>query len=161
MKHRIYIATIIVMSIYISLFSPLTASSLDERSYMNNSIYFLNKKEAASCADTPSQGASAATTTSSSTSQAQSQLPAETIEKLDKLGVKEKFKQNGAAYAKGEAATGVPATMLAALHLREGSMDPTRSIADGEKLGKGWSVDGVRIGNTAPKIGRASCRERV
>lgn len=148
MKHRIYIATIIIMSIYISLFSPLTASSLDERSYMSNSIYFLNKKEAASCVETQSQEAPVATTTSGPTTQAQSQLPAETIKKLDALGVKEKFKQNSAAYAKGEAATGVPATMLAALHFREGGMDPTRSIADGEKLGKGWSVDGVRIGNT-------------
>lgn len=75
-------------------------------------------------------------------------LPTETINKLVAMKVKELAEQNMSSYKKAEQKTGVPWYMLAALHFREGSMNPRKSIADGEPItGKQYtSMDGVKIG---------------
>lgn len=107
--------------------------------YSSNDIEFFDKNslEPSTCTPGAKFSSDLATT-----------LPTETVSKLESMNVKEKAEQNKNSYLLGEKATGVPWTMLAALHFREGSMDPNRSIADGEPLGTGVSVDGVKIGDT-------------
>lgn len=82
------------------------------------------------------------------TSSVGSDLPAETVQKLENMKVEELAEKNRSSYELGQKATNVPWVMLAALHFREGGMNPTKSIADGESLGTGISVDGVKIGDT-------------
>ncbi len=126
----VILLSVLVNSFTVSAYNPF---------YEQNDILFYDKdaKQPPEC--TPGSNFSM---TSSTT------LPAETISKLESMKVKDKAEQNRSSYQLGEKATGVPWVMLAALHFREGSMDPGRSIADGEKLGTGISVDGVKIGDT-------------
>ena len=76
------------------------------------------------------------------------ELSAEAIQKIEEAGVKEKAEKNKDAYQKGADAQGIPWQALAAIHWREARMDPNSSIADGEPLGTGTSVDGAAIGST-------------
>ena len=121
--------------------SLISGSVVKANSYYElNDILFYNKDALEPSTCTPASSFS-------NNLDAQS-LPAETISKLETMNVKEKAEKNKSSYLLGEKAAGVPWMMLAALHFREGSMDPSKSIADGEKLGTGISVDGVKIGDT-------------
>lgn len=75
-------------------------------------------------------------------------LPAETVEYLKNNNVEGLAQQNLSAYQHGADSAGIPWQVLAALHFREASMNPTKSIANGQSLGDGVSIDGQKIGNT-------------
>lgn len=107
--------------------------------YELNNVRYYNKdaQEPATC--TP--GASFTNTLDSA-------LPQETISRLESMEVKELAENNKGSYLLGEKATGVPWTMLAALHFREGSMNSNRSITNGAQLGSGTNVDGLVVGKT-------------
>ncbi|MCL2807430.1 MAG: hypothetical protein FWD27_04600 [Coriobacteriia bacterium] len=75
-------------------------------------------------------------------------LPEETIAKLEASDIKGKANSNKAAYEAGANDAGIPWQAMAAVHWREASMDPNRSIANGEALGRGTSIDGQAIGQT-------------
>lgn len=72
-------------------------------------------------------------------------LPPETIKKLESENVKQKAEKNMERYKYAEKETKVPWQVLAAIHYREGGMDPGKSIADGSPLGRGTSKDGLSI----------------
>ena len=75
-------------------------------------------------------------------------LPSETIKMLEDDGVKKKAQENMERYKYAEEKTGVAWQAVAALHWREGSMDPGSSISNGEPLSSGGcysNVDGVQI----------------
>ena len=75
-------------------------------------------------------------------------LPQRAIEIFEAEGVEELAKKNLAAYQKGAAAAGIPWQVVAALHFREASMRSDLSIANGQPLGVGLSIDGQPIGDT-------------
>ena len=56
--------------------------------------------------------------------------------------------QNKSAYETGAKAAGIPWQVLAAIHWREANMNASKSIANGQPLGAGVSVDGQAIGAT-------------
>lgn len=139
------IGSVLLLSIFIAGTSATySTSALDETFYSQNNILFFNPSATAACSPTGS-----ITTNQSATgsSEATASLPAATTKKLDDQNIRGKADQNKAAYMKGEA-EGVPWAVLAALHYREGGMNPRSSIADGEPLGTGTSVDGIKIGAT-------------
>lgn len=72
-------------------------------------------------------------------------LPKETVAKMEADNVKGKAEASKARYDYAEKATGVPWQIIAALHYREGGMDPDASIADGSSLSAGTSADGLTI----------------
>ena len=90
-----------------------------------------------------------------------SNLPPETIKRLESDKVKEKAEKNLKAYEAGANAEGIPWQMLAAIHYREGGMDPNKSIADGEPLGTGTSVDGQKIGNTLEEDAKIAAKNTI
>ncbi len=75
-------------------------------------------------------------------------LPEDTIAYLDNMDIKKMVEANKERYEYGEKETKVPFQILAALHFREGGLKSDSSIANGEPLGRGISVDGVEIGDT-------------
>lgn len=72
-------------------------------------------------------------------------LPAETVTALEQAGVKEKAEQNKERYEYAEKETGIPWQVLAALHYREGGMDPNKTIFNGEELTEHVNADGHLI----------------
>ncbi len=82
-------------------------------------------------------------------------LPAETIQKLENGNVKGLAEQNKARYDYAAEKTGVPWQVIAAIHYREGGMDPKKSIADGSLLTAGVSADGLPI-SSDPNIDTAA-----
>ena len=79
-----------------------------------------------------------------------SNLPDEALAKIQAVSFDfdGKLAANKSAYEAGAADAGIHWSILAAIHYREAGMDPNRSIADGEPLGSGISIDGQPIGDT-------------
>lgn len=68
--------------------------------------------------------------------------------RLDGAGVKDKIEKNKSAYIAGAQANDISWEFIAAIHYREAGLDPNRTIADGEPLGVGTSIDGQKVGGT-------------
>ncbi len=122
----------------VSALSNDPSTSLDEQFYKDNDIFYYDPR--ATC--------STSTSTSDTTSvsvNVSGDLPAETLSRLKSGNVLAKVQANMLRYAAAQSATGLPWQILAALHYREGGLNPTSSIADGEPLKNGLSVDGVRM----------------
>lgn len=126
---------------------PIVSHALDERDYAKNFIYFYNQDVSEVSCTAPSMASRPIDERPTVSTHARD-LPSSVVLALDKFGVGEKYRKNLHAYQLAEKQTGVPAVMLAALHYREGGMDPKKSIADGEPLGEKVSIDGVLIGDT-------------
>ena len=110
--------------------------------YSNNAIIFYNENaDAGVCSPNGVHSGSPSTPVN---------LPSSTLQQLESGGWKEKAEKNKAAYLAGEAKTGIPWTVLATVHYREASMDPGRSIANGEPITglRYKSMDGQTIGAT-------------
>lgn len=147
MKKILYTSLIVALSILLTIQTAAAVYALEERDYGKNSIYFYKEGVSETSCVAPSLSNTPAGERPI-TSQPMQPLPSITRTLFDNFKVKEKFQKNLSAYTAAERATKVPAVMLAALHYREGGMDPKKSIADGEPLGKKVSIDGVRIGDT-------------
>lgn len=128
-------------AILISAFavSNHTALAFDTDFYSGNDILFY----------TPDDTGCSTNVSASTTSIIGSSLPAATIQFLDTLKIKDKIEQNKKRYLDASSATGVPWQAIAALHYREASLDPTRSIYNGQLLaqdGKDYiNSDGRKI----------------
>ena len=90
-----------------------------------------------------------------------SALPEETIAMMESYDIKGKAESNMAAYEAGARDANIPWQALAAIHWREASMDPARSLADGESLGVGISIDGQQIGNTLSEDAKITANNLV
>ena len=72
-------------------------------------------------------------------------LPEETIKKMESEGIMQKAEAMKSIYMYGAQQTNIPWQMLAALHYREGNMQPGTSIFNGQKLGNYRNVDGIML----------------
>ncbi|MBQ3294713.1 CHAP domain-containing protein [Candidatus Saccharibacteria bacterium] len=134
----IFLATII------SLGCPLSVSAItptQRREFGQNNIIFYNP--------TGTGGGSSyitipgtCTTVSVETS---SSLPSTTIQFIEVQNVKDLATQNMARYTYAANATNLPWQALAAIHFREASMNPNRSMTNGEELTDHINIDGVHI----------------
>ena len=126
----------------LSSLMPCVAFALDEQeldTFSQNNILFYDPSET-SC----SGGASVCDT----------DLPEETVKKLESAGVKEKAEANMERYKYAEEKTGLPWQAIAALHYREAGMSSDGSISNGQKLTKSGcytNVDGIKICSDANK----------
>lgn len=124
------------------LVSSIAYASIDYSFFEKNTIVFYDPSARLDAVCTPVGVAGSGDSSGSATFA----LPEATLKQLTEGGWREKAEKNKYAYLAGEEATGVPWTVLAALHYREASMDPTRSLANGETLHGGHSIDGQPIG---------------
>jgi hypothetical protein len=69
--------------------------------------------------------------------------------------------QNRPAYEYGAAQAGIPWQALAAIHWREAGLQSNKSIADGEPLGSGISIDGQAIGDTLAEDAVTAARKAL
>ncbi len=92
-------------------------------------------------------------------------LPAETIVELDAQGVKAKAEQNMERYKYAEEQTGIFWQAIAALHYREGGMDPNKSISNGSTLTTDGScyanADGVQVCGDANEDAKAAAEHFI
>lgn len=70
-------------------------------------------------------------------------LPAATMAQIESQDIAGKVAQNLERYQFAEQQTGVPWQMIAAIHYREATLNPRMSIAAGQPLRNGLSIDGV------------------
>lgn len=108
---------------------------IDETAWSQNDIYFYQQ-----CPMSEYDG---------SISVCGTNLPEETIKKLENAGIKDKAEQNMDRYQYAQNETGIPWQVIAALHYREGSMNSDQSITNGEKLYDHVNSDGVRVSSDA------------
>lgn len=136
-------AIITLMSLVLALVILAPTASANTIFYENNNILYYNPEDTQRCVP-GSSGYRSRTSVSISGAN----LPPQTRAKLVTMSVKTKVAQNKSSYLLAEQQTGVPWVMLAALHFREGGLDRTKSIADGEPItGKSYlSMDGAPIG---------------
>jgi hypothetical protein len=111
------------------LFNATAANALDEQKYINLGFTMYGAGGAAS----------------SSLCTSADGLPTDTVKQLDAAHVKDRIEALKPRYQQAEQATKVPWQLIAALHYREGSNDPNKSISNGQPLGTGTNVDGVFI----------------
>lgn len=76
-------------------------------------------------------------------------LPASVVQKLDNEKWVEKANKNKERYQYAEQQTGVPWLVLAAIHYREGGMNPNTTILNGEPLTDHTNVDGQHVSSDA------------
>ncbi|MBQ6355188.1 M15 family metallopeptidase [Candidatus Saccharibacteria bacterium] len=72
-------------------------------------------------------------------------LPKSIVDKLDNEKWVEKANKNKGRYQHAESETGVPWLVLAAIHYREGGMDPKKTILNGEGLYEHTNSDGHHV----------------
>lgn len=141
MVNRIGLSAVITALVISVTSLPLTVYALegklgcDDSEFLAiNDLYFYDCKAIVTC-----------DITASATITASSDLPPETITILKNAEVLQKVQANMARYTAGAAATGIPWQILATLHFREAGLNPTKSIADGETLKDGKSIDGAQM----------------
>lgn len=78
-------------------------------------------------------------------------VPPETLAMIKSAGIDGMLAKTKDRYVYAEQQTGVPWQALAAIHYREGSMNPGASIADGEPLKDGKSIDGIQMSSDPNK----------
>lgn len=121
---RIYIVLCVFLVNSVSVFA------IDTGFLSNNNILFYNPSETQqTCYNSVFTGT----------------FPAQTTERLSSLGLEEKLEETRARYEYAQQQTNVPWQALAAIHYREGGMNPTTSISNGQALGTGVNVDGLYI----------------
>ena len=114
--------------------------------FSDNDIIFYDPTASLACS--PSGAVSAPTSAETDGSVAPTaNLPQATIDQLDSQGINKLAEQSKEAYMAAEA-EGVPWAVMAAVHYREATMNPNRSIADGGALGRSSSMDGIPVGGT-------------
>lgn len=133
-----------VIFLTVSTTQPVNAelSSGDAAVFSQNNITGWNPGECIPSDDTTT------TTASGNVSVCNANLPSETVKMLEDAGVKKKAQENMERYKHAEEKTGVAWQAIAALHWREGSMDPGSSISNGEPLSSGGcytNIDGFQI----------------
>ena len=141
LKTKLTRALLVLMALTIALTSytaPVSAVNLFHKA---NGITYTGDEVAATC--------------SSSVTTVTGNLPAETASMLEAQDIKGKAEANMERYQHAESQTGVPWQVIAAIHYREATMDPNKSIADGSPLTAGVSADGLPI-NSDPNIDAAN-----
>lgn len=78
-------------------------------------------------------------------------LPAETLQRIKATGFDAMLAKTKERYLYAEKETGVPWQMLAAIHYREAGMNPRMSMAAGEPLRDGKSMDGIQMSSDPNK----------
>lgn len=114
-------------------FAKTSLNEYDEKVFSQNDILYYEPCETVD--DSSSNSISVCNAT----------LPAATIKMLEGAGIKEKAEQNMERYEYAQNETGVPWQIIAAIHYREGGMDPDKSMTNGEKLYNHVNSDGVSV----------------
>lgn len=129
-----------ILVLFVAVFYQTNiAQAIDEGYYNANNILYYDP-DSAGCDSDSSSAVSLGGT-----------LPAATVKQIKAAGVDSMLTKTKARYQYAEKSTKVPWQVLAALHYREGGMNPNLSIADGERLRDGKSVDGAQMSSDPNK----------
>ncbi|MDO4712996.1 MAG: hypothetical protein Q4B05_03805 [Candidatus Saccharibacteria bacterium] len=139
---------ITLISIATLLIGPVVyAAAFDPRFYEQNNIYFYSPLEELNQICTPGEVGGRLGKLPEKWSDIK--LPEATIKFFEKHKYRERAEKNKEAYMAGERSRyKVPWTVLATLHYREADMDPNRTMANGEALHGGRSIDEQDVGTT-------------
>lgn len=146
---QIILASLVIT---LALLSPAAAqTTTDSNSYfMDQDILVYNPKDLRTPVCTADGGFTSSLDPGLTNAATKPSLPNSTLQQLEKGGWRQKAEKNKEAYLEGERASGIPWTVIAAVHYREASMSPSQSIANGQPItGAGYrSIDGQKIGRT-------------
>lgn len=111
-----------------------------ETFYSNENILYYNKDGTQACGVAGSSGGSGAPAAPLG-----GKLPQSTLDRLRNENFDARLARTKDRYVYAEQRTGIPWQMLAAIHYREAGMNPNMSIAAGEPLRNGKSMDGIQM----------------
>lgn len=138
--YSLLIATLTVGALPLQAFAVDTGNGADAATdfqfYSSNDILYYDANSSAACG---TAGGSAGAPIGGP-------LPAATLQQIKAINLDGMLAKTKERYVYGEQQTKVPWQMLAAIHYREGQMNPSRSMLDGSGLG-GTSMDGFQTGS--------------